>query len=137
MSIAARLVPRSPKAIALSSVFGVLLLVAAWQGLRAWWNHGFSKGQRTGIIRKFSHRGSPLCKYWLGELALSGSNWSNPEIWLFTTDASNESDPVIKDIQQAERSQRAVTVRYRQDRGKWWACAGKETEYYVTGVAGH
>lgn len=135
MSIAARLVPRSPKAIALASVFGLLFLLGSWQGMRAWWNHGYSKGQRTGIIRKFSYRGNPVCKYWLGELALSGSNWSNPEIWKFTTDSASEADLVIKDIQAAERGQRPVTLRYRQDRAKWWACAQGETEYYVVGVS--
>ena len=135
MSIAARLVPRSPKAIAFSSLFGVLFLLGAWQGGRAWWNHGYSKGQRTGVIRKFSYRGSPVCKYWLGELALAGSSWSNPEIWQFTTDSADEGNAIVKEILQAERAQRPVTLRYRQDRAKWWACAKGETEYYVTGVA--
>jgi hypothetical protein len=132
MSIASRLVPRSAKGILLTTVFGLLFVVAAWQGLRAWWLHGYSMGTRTGRVSKFSYKGSPLCKYWSGEL-LTSVGMAAPEVWTFTTDADRPDDPVIKAIEAAEASgSDKTTLQYRQDKGRWWSCA--PTEYYVIGV---
>lgn len=133
MSFTSRLVPRSAVGISLSVVFGILFLIGAWQGLRAWWYHGFSVGTRTGIVRKFSYKGTKLCKYWSGEVALvaDGIN-ARPEVWEFTVDAKDENDPLVKSIVAAEATGGRTTLHYRQDKGKWWACA--PTEYYVTAV---
>jgi hypothetical protein len=136
MSVASRLVPRSVKGILITLVLVLVLGILAWQGLRAWWLHGYSQGTRTGLVRKFSYKGSPLCKYWSGELALQGSSMTNPEVWEFTVDGpSSDSNPIVQAIQKAEASGKPATLRYRQDKGKWWACA--PTEYYVTGVVGY
>ena len=44
-----KLGPRLKIALA---IVGVLALVAAWQGFRFWWYHGYSTGERTGVLRK-------------------------------------------------------------------------------------
>ena len=121
--------------IAILAPIGLVLLIAAWQGLRYWWYHGYSRGTRTGLLRKLSVKGSPMCKYLSGEMVLIGSGVAPnqpPEIWTFTVDNDREDAPVVKALHAAERSAKEVTVEYRQDKGKWWACA--DTEYYVTGV---
>lgn len=129
-----RLLPRSPVGIGVSALLVLIMLAGSWKGLGVWWYRGFSKGQRTGVIRKFSYRGSPVCKYWLGELVLVGSNFAQQETWVFTTDATHESDAIIREIQQAAQQNHTVTLTYRQDLKTWpWKCA--PSEYYVTGLA--
>ena len=110
----------------------LVLGVLVWQGLRAWWLHGYSRGDRTGVVRKFSYMGSPQCKFWSGELVMPSTSMARPEVWYFTISPQGEGDPLIKDIQAAEASGKLTTLKYRQDKGKWWACA--PTEYYVTAV---
>jgi hypothetical protein len=111
----------------------LVLVVVAWQGLRYWWNYGYSRGSRTGIIRKMSTKGSPLCKYLSAELVLIGTQpGQNPEIWEFTVDEKDDHNPLVIKLHDAEKSAKPVTIDYRQDRGKWWACA--PTEYYAVGV---
>lgn len=108
-------------------------LVGGWQGIRAWWNHGYSRGSRTGLIRKISVKGSPLCKYLSGEMVPIGTPTGQaPEIWEFSVDDDAPNNAVVMKLHAAEKSAQQVTVDYRQDLGKWWACA--PTEYYVTGV---
>ena len=111
---------------------GLLALVTAWQGIRYWWLHGYSVGTRTGVLRKISTKGSPLCKYVAGEMALVGSNPMAPEIWHFTVDEEDPNGMTMKALAEAEKGAKPVTLSYRQDKGKWWACA--DTEYSVTGV---
>jgi hypothetical protein len=120
------------KKILILGPLAIILLIVAWQGLRYWWNHGYSRGSRTGLIRKISVKGSPMCKYLSGEMVLIGSTPGKPELWEFTVDNDAPEDPVVKKLHEAEKAAREVTVDYRQDRGKWWACA--TTEYYVVGV---
>lgn len=134
MAIASRLVPRSGKGIVLTSIFGLLFLFVAWQALAAWWQHGYSVGTRTGRVSKFSYKGSPLCRYWSGDLLISVGN-APAEVWKFTTDTRDENDPLIKAIQTAESSGGdRTTLHYREDRGRWWSCAKGETKSYITGV---
>ncbi|MSP59661.1 MAG: hypothetical protein EXR72_04845 [Myxococcales bacterium] len=114
------------------SAVGLFALLFAWQGGRAWWNHGYSRGTRTGVIRKISVKGSPLCKYLEGEMVLIGSQAGVAEIWTFTVDNDAPEMPVVKALHEGEKAAKQITLAYRQDKGKWWACA--PTEYYVTGV---
>jgi hypothetical protein len=113
-------------------LFALLAILGAWQGLSYWWHHGYSSGERTGIIRKLSIKGSPLCKYAEGELALSGSGMGNVEVWKFSLDETNENSPVMKKLHEAERSGSRVTLRYRQDLPTWWRCTPHE--YFVLDV---
>jgi hypothetical protein len=114
--------------LALLALFGC---VAAWQGFRYWWFHGYSTGERTGIIRKVSVRGSPVCKYMESEMALTASGVSNPEIWTFSIDDYGDTNPLMKQLREAERDGTRVTLHYRQDLKSWWRC--NPNEYFITG----
>ena len=59
---------------------GLAGLVAGWQGIRFWWYHGYSSGERTGFIRKMSVKGTPMCKYLEGELALRQTRSGRVEV---------------------------------------------------------
>jgi hypothetical protein len=109
----------------------VVGVVAAWQGFRYWWFHGYSIGERTGIIRKISVKGSPLCKYMEGEMALTGSGMATPEIWTFSIDDYGDHNPQMKQLRDAERDGSRVTLHYRQDLKSWWRC--NPNEYFITG----
>jgi hypothetical protein len=114
-------------------VFLVLGLLAAWQGFRFWWYHAYSTGERTGVVRKMSVKGTPLCKYAEGELALTGSMpGQNVEVFTFSVDHHADSDPIMKQIREAERSGSRVTLKYRQDLKSWWRCTPHE--YFITAV---
>jgi hypothetical protein len=115
------------------AVVAVVGLLAAWQGLRFWWYHGYSSGERTGILRKLSIKGTPMCKYAEGELALSGGQMGqNVEIFTFSVDDKSESHPLMKQLHEAERGGTRITLKYRQDLKSWWRCTPHE--YFVTGV---
>jgi hypothetical protein len=129
-----RLVPSSIKGKVILSGVGVLALLVAWQLLRAWWNHGVSAGTRSGIVRKIAKKGSPLCRYWMGELVITNTAvfGAVPEVWEFNVDAKSDADTLIAGLQKAESSGQRATLEFRQDKGKWWACSS--IEYYVTGL---
>lgn len=112
---------------------GLIGLVALWQGFRYWWYHAYSVGERTGIIRKVSLKGTPLCKYIEGELVLAGINsGEKAEVWTFSTDNKGDDDTVVKALHAASRSGNKVTLKYRQDLKSWYRCTPHE--YFVTGV---
>lgn len=115
------------------AVFAVVALLAAWQGLRFWWYHGYSTGERTGVVRKLSVKGTPMCKYAEGELALTGSApGQNVEIFTFSTDDKSDASPIMKQLREAERTGTRVTLHYRQDLKSWWRCTPHE--YFITSV---
>lgn len=121
---------RSKIALGIIAVVGVL---CAWQGFRYWWFHGYSIGERTGVIRKLSVKGSPICKYLEGELALSSASVTQQvEAWVFSIDDHSDANPVMKQLRDAERDGTRVTLHYRQDLKSWWRCTPEE--YFVTSV---
>jgi len=114
-------------------VFAVVGLLAAWQGLRFWWYHGYSTGERTGTVRKLSVKGSPMCKYAEGELALTGGQpGQNVETWTFSVDDHGDANPIMKQLRESERTGTRVTLHYRQDLKSWWRCSPHE--YFVTQI---
>ncbi len=114
-------------------IFAVVALLAAWQGIRFWWYHGYSTGERTGVVRKLSVKGTPMCKYAEGELALTGANQGqNVEVWTFSVDDHSDGNPIMKQLREAERGGTRVTLHYRQDLKSWWRCTPHE--YFVTSV---
>jgi hypothetical protein len=114
-------------------IFAIVALLGGWQGIRFWWYHGYSTGERTGTVRKMSVKGSPICKYAEGELALTGSMpGQNVEIFTFSVDNQHESNPLMKQLKEAERSGTRVTLHYRQDLKSWWRCTPHE--YFITSV---
>src|SRR5262245_59454301 len=112
--------PKLKVGVGLFALVGVL---GAWQGLSYWWHHGYSSGERTGVVRKLSVKGSPVCKYAEGELALIGSGiGQNVEIFKFSVDDHSDASPVMKKLRDAERAGARVTLHYRQDLHTWWRC---------------
>jgi len=115
------------------ALVAVLSLLAAWQGLRYWWYKAYSVGERTGFLRKLTIKGTPMCKYVEGEMALIGAvPGSVAETWTFSIDGTGQDQPVYKKLEVASRSDKVVTLKYRQDLKSWWRCTPHE--YFVTDV---
>jgi hypothetical protein len=110
----------------------LVLLIVGYEGLRVWWNRGYSKGSRTGVVRKVSVKGPPYCKYLEGEMAVEGSNALAPEIWKFSVDDDSDTNPIVVALKEAERAHKPVTIDYRQDQGALFRCS--DVEYFVTKV---
>ncbi len=112
--------------------FAAVLLFGGYEGGRVWWNRGFSKGARTGVIRKISVRGPPYCKYLSGEMALQSAGLAAPEIWEFSVDDDADTNPLVVALHEAEKKGERVTLDYRQDKGSLFRCT--PSEYFVTKV---
>lgn len=118
--------------LALAPIAVVLLLVAS-QALRVLWFRGYSKGSRTGIVTKVMVKGPPYCKYLEGEMRVgAGAATLTPETWTFSVDDDSEANPVVVALKEAEKTQKAVTLDYRQDLHALYRCS--ETEYFITNV---
>lgn len=108
----------------------LVLAALAVAGLSALWilaasSFAYSKGDRAGILQKFSERGW-LCKTWEGELLLTGVPGVVPEKFEFSVRGDDVAAKVLAQVGQR------VTLTYEQHKGLP-ACLG-ETEYFVTGV---
>ena len=127
---------RKRKLLVALVLIGLIAVAAGCLGIRYWWYRGYSRGTRTGVIRKLSVKGSPLCRYFSGEMALIGTQAAGqPQIWEFSVDDDRDANPIVQKLHAAERTGKDVTVEYRQDlgnKGKLWNCS--PTEYYVTSV---
>ena len=118
--------------IALAAVGLVALLVLS-QVVRVWWFRGYSKGTRTGYVRKLSEKGPPYCKYVSGELVMVGTAPGVPsETWEFSVDDEDAKGPVMAALHDAEKSGARVTVQYRQDLHALYRCT--PSEYFITGL---
>src|SRR5262245_58959372 len=107
---------RKAKMVLILIPIGLLLLGGAIQGIQYWWRHGYSLGERTGVLRKMSVKGSPVCKYLAGELVLVGNTPGVGETWEFTVDDKDEKSATVMALHEAERGGARVTLKYRQDK---------------------
>ena len=124
---------RKRKIFLVLGILGALGLFVGVEAIRVWWFRGYSRGTRTGVIRKLSFKGPPFCKYMLGEMALQGTSPGQPvEIWEFSVDDEHESSPLMKELHDAEKSGGRLTVKYRQDLHSLFRCT--PSEYFVTGI---
>ncbi len=115
------------------AVLALVFLVGAWQGISYWWNVGYSIGTRTGVVRKISVKGSPVCKYLEGELALQGAAPGQPaDIFKFSVDKHRDDNPIVVSLHDAEKTGARVTLHYRQDHPPWYRC--NPSEYFITSV---
>ena len=103
-----------------------LMGFAGWEAFRYWWDHGFSRGTYDGVVRKVSIKGPPYCKYASIELVVPGGTLAVPKLVEFTLDDSHDGTPLLGKFEEAERTQKNVTVRYRQDHLQWWQCVPVE-----------
>jgi hypothetical protein len=125
--------PRKWKVILALAPVAFVLLVVAFEGLRVWWYRGASVGSRTGVIRKVSIKGSPLCKYLSAEMVVqSGAVTATADVWEFSVDDDSPTNPVVVALKAAERKGERVTVDYRQDKGSLYRCT--PSEYFATKV---
>jgi hypothetical protein len=84
----------------------LVFLFALVEGARVWWFRGYSKGSRTGVVRKVSIKGPPYCKYFSGELALQGGQPGQPpEIWEFSIDGSDSAAERGREVRRARHAQ--------------------------------
>jgi hypothetical protein len=124
--------PRKAKWLLILAPVLLILLAVGSQAVRVWWNRGYSKGTRTGVVRKISVKGPPYCKYLSGELAVQGANPLAPEIWEFSVDDDADTNPIVMQLHEAEKKGDRVTLHYRQDLGALYRCT--PSEYFVTKV---
>jgi len=126
-------VSRTAKLRIVAGIGVLLLLVGLWQGLYFWWRKGYAKGTMTGVVRKVSVNGSPLCKFLTGQISLQGSNpLQQSEVVRFSVDDDSDSNPIVKDLKAAEAAGIRVTLHYREDKKMWWRCS--PAELFVTSV---
>jgi hypothetical protein len=112
---------------------GALALFVGVEALRVWWYRGYSRGTRTGVVRKISLKGPPFCKYLSGEMLLQGGLPGLPsEVWEFSVDDENEASPLTAKLHEVEKSGQRVTLKYRQDLHALFRCT--PSEYFVTEV---
>lgn len=99
------------------AILGILFaLVVGQGGCLVGCNDSYSDGERVGVVTKLSHKGWQY-KTWEGEMNLGGLA-SNSEghlqanIWAFTITEEDEAN--LKLIQDAQRSQKPIIIRYKQ-----------------------
>ncbi len=110
--------------IALAVVVVPLLLFSIYAGAAL--NFAYSRGERAGVLQKFSHKGW-LCKTWEGEIAMSTVPGVAPVIWAFTV-----REPSVAAKISAAVGERVV-LHYAEHRGVPTTCFG-ETPYFVDSV---
>jgi hypothetical protein len=87
----------------------------------------YSKGERAGILQKFSEKGW-VCKTWEGELAMTTVPGVAPTLWTFSVRDAHAAEQVGTMVG------RHVLLHYTEHRGVPTSCFG-ETQYYVDSVA--
>ena len=124
---------KKTKWLLLLAPVALVLLFAGFQAAKVWWYRGYSKGSRTGIVTKVTVKGPPYCKYLEGEMRVGGSTATlTPESWKFSVDDDGDTNPVVVALKEAEKSQKVVTLDYRQDLHALYRCT--DSEYFVTRV---
>jgi hypothetical protein len=112
----------------ISGLVGAVVIVVALFALYTWgtltWS--YSKGERTGYVQKFSHKGW-LCKTWEGELTMLPVQGMVPEKFAFSV----RSDALAENI--SKNMSKRMALVYEQHKGVPTKCFG-ETEYFVTAV---
>jgi hypothetical protein len=111
---------------------GLIVVVGGWQGIYYLTRVGYSNGTRTGLVRKVSKKGPPGCKYYEGEMALQGARLDEHP-FTFSVDEDKDTNPIIAELQKAEREGARVTLHYRQDRPVWWRICNPN-EYFIERV---
>jgi hypothetical protein len=106
--------------VAMGVVLAVVL-VAAGQYVSYLWKYAYSRGTRTGVVRKLSVKGPPYCKYLEGEMTLQGAQ-PGEEPWRFSIDDHSDLNPVMTSLHDNERNAVRVTIHYREDKPIWWRC---------------
>ncbi len=107
---------------------GVIILAIGICALYTWgtltWS--YSRGERTGYVQKFSHKGW-LCKTWEGELTMLPAQGMVPEKFVFSVRDNAVADTINRSMAKK------LALTYEQHLGVPTRCFG-ESEYFVTAV---
>ena len=108
----------------------LVLAVVVFVALYVWtaFSWSYSKGERAGIIQKFSDKGW-LCKTWEGEIAMTTVPGSAPVLWQFTV----RNDSIAGALREMMGKEGRVVLTYEEHRGVPTTCFG-DTRYWVTGA---
>jgi len=111
-----------------SWIVGLVVLAIGLFALYTWFSltWSYSKGERTGYVQKFSHKGW-LCKTWEGELTMLPLPGMLPEKFLFSV----RNQALATALNQSMGKK--VVLTYEQHKGVPTPCFG-ESEYFVTAV---
>lgn len=111
--------------VALALLLGVpALLFTLWTWIAL--SYTYSRGDRTGYVQKFSHKGW-ICKTYEGELAMVTVPGQPMEKWLFTVRSDSLADVIRRTMGNK------VALMYDEHHGVPTSCFG-DTQYFVTGV---
>ncbi|HEU4763943.1 MAG TPA: hypothetical protein VFS28_04780 [Gemmatimonadales bacterium] len=102
----------------------VAFALYTWSAL----SFSYSKGERAGIIQKFSRKGW-LCRTWEGEIAMTTVPGSAPVLWQFTV----RSDSIAGVLKGMMGQEGRVVLDYEEHRGLPTTCFG-DTRYFVVGA---
>jgi hypothetical protein len=104
---------------------GSLLAICAAMALYTWatLHIAYSRGERVGVLQKFSQRGW-VCKTWEGEVAMVTEAGLVPEKFYFST----SSDPIAAQVNGVLGKR--VRLKYAQHKGVPLSCFG-DTEFFV------
>ena len=111
----------------------ILLGVAIYSAIILY--YPYSDGTRTGLLRKFSHKGF-VFKTWEGELQMSAVMVPNDasgavaggNVWSFSV----TNNAAVAELQKAESTGKRVTLHYTEYlKDLFWR---GETKYFVDGV---
>ena len=119
-------IPRKAKVVL--GLLAPLLIVAGWQYVSFLFKYAYSRGTRTGVVRKISVKGPPYCKYLEGEMTLQGAQIGE-EPWRFSIDDHSDKNPMVIQLHENERNAVRVTIHYREDKQLWWRC--NPASYFV------
>ena len=108
----------------------LIIVVVPLIGFATWvWGTlhlAYSSGERSGYIQKISNKGW-VCKTWEGELAMTTSPGTAPQIFAFSVRDAGVAHQLM------ELDGKRAVINYEQHRFVPTNCFG-ETEYYVTGA---
>lgn len=116
--------PSRWKVFLAAAVLSPIVLVSIYIAIALNWS--YSKGERSGVLQKFSRKGW-ICKTWEGELAQFVIPGVAPTIWEFTV----REDSVARKVNAVIG--RRVVLHYEEHRGIPTTCFGT-TPYFVDSV---
>lgn len=123
--------------IILVIVFILAALLSPLIGSCGGCGEGYSEGDRTGVVVKLSRKGIwDSTKSWEAEMNMGGVSVDDQgsavaNVWKFTI----EDEAILKKVQEAQRTQKKVTIHYTQWRVK--PSTRSETGYFATEVIFH
>lgn len=93
----------------------------------------YSKGERIGMITKFSNKGV-MCKSWEGHLNATQTGMNSAEGFDFSIDNDEEEAQLVSVLDSATNEGWKVKLEYHEVFFKNWFSNRGETDYFVNDV---